>query len=66
MNTELNMVTAEVTFLRDTLRQTEGGMEKADLEYLQRALILSQTKLLEIDVTRSSRILDSGESIAYH
>lgn len=66
MNTELSMVAAEVTFLRDTLRQSRSNMDKADLEYIQRALILSQTRLLKIDVTRTSRVLDCGESIAYH
>ncbi|MBE9548870.1 MAG: hypothetical protein IMF09_05625 [Proteobacteria bacterium] len=66
MNTELSLMAAEVTFLRDTLRQTENVMEKAGLEDLHRALILSQTRLLKIDITQSSRVLDCGESIAYH
>lgn len=66
MNTELSLMAAEVTFLRDTLRQTENVTEKADLEDLHRALILSQTRLLKIDITRSSRVLDCGKSIAYH
>ncbi len=66
MNTELNMVAAEVSFLRETLRQTEHMMAKEELEHIHRALLLSQTKLLTIEITRSSRIQDCGESIAYH
>ena len=66
MNTELNMVAAEVSFLRETLRQTEHKMAKEELEHIYRALLLSQTKLLTIEITCSSRIQDCGESIAYH
>ena len=65
MNTELNIVTAEVTMLRDTLRHVDNR-NRIEFENVQRALILSQDKLLKVEFNRSSRVLDCGESVAYH
>lgn len=66
MNTKLSKAAAEISFLRDSLRQTNTETPTTDRDDIHRALILSQIKILEINVIRSSRILDSGVSIAYH
>ncbi|MCF6225544.1 MAG: hypothetical protein L3J22_04475 [Xanthomonadales bacterium] len=66
MNTKLSKAAAEISFLRDSLRQTNTEMTISDRDDIHRALILSQLKIMSIDITQSSRILDSGVSVAYH
>ena len=66
MNTELNLVTAEITCLREALHKNRHNKSKAELEPLQCALLLSQSKLLALDIERPTTALDCGISIAYH
>ena len=66
MNTEMTQVSEEITYLRETLNNTENLIADVDLERLQRALILSQTRLLSLDIERPTTVKDCGISIAYH
>ncbi len=66
MNTEMTQVTAEISYLLDTLNNATKLIDDADLERIQRALMLSQSRLMAMEIERPSTIRDCGISIAYH
>lgn len=66
MNTEMTQVTEEISYLLDTLHNTAKLIDDADLERLHRALMLSQNRLMAMEIERPTTIRDCGISIAYH
>ncbi len=66
MNSEMNLLSSEITHLRDALRNLDLQSDAAELERLQRDLMFTQSKLLIIEIDRPTSVRDCGISLAYH
>ncbi len=66
MNPKMAEVAAEIIYLRDALKNTTNLIDDAGLERLHRALMLSQNRLLAMEIERPTTVRDCGISVAYH